>query len=77
MLLNPEDLPVSDEDRLILRRLRQFSPQEIFAGIQALVDAYPRLEAQARTRPTFAGRTPFVLPSPRPTHLAHPPSAEG
>lgn len=63
MLFNPEDLPVSDEDRLVLRRLRQFSPEAIFAGIQALAEAFPHLEVQARTRPTFAGRTPFELPA--------------
>jgi hypothetical protein len=60
-LFCPEDLPVTQEDREALRRLRVFSPQEIFAGCQALAEAFPHLVEQAYRRPTFAGRRRFSL----------------
>jgi len=60
-LFSPRDLPVSQQDREALRRLRVFTPEEIFAGCQALAEAFPHLVEQAYRRSTFAGRRQFSL----------------
>lgn len=60
-LFSPEDLPVTEEDICMLRQLRVFTPEEIFAGWQALAAAFPQLVEQAKKRPTFAGCRPFCL----------------
>ncbi|MGC8916581.1 MAG: hypothetical protein ACP5NF_06335 [Thermoanaerobaculum sp.] len=68
MFLEPEDLPVTDRDREVLRGLRRSTLCEFLLGCQALAEAFPHLSARAARRPTFAGRKPFDLsgdPQPR------------
>lgn len=60
-LFSPEDLPVTEEDIRVLRQLRAFTPEEIFAGWRALAAAFPQLVEKAQKRPTFAGCRPFSL----------------